>query len=105
MDSHVTDLRRFNRLWTRRIGVLAEALHHPFSLTETRVLYELAHAPAKLAAADLARGLGLDTGYLSRIRRRFERQGLVARAASPTDARRFLLLLTEAGHAALAPLE
>ena len=105
MDSRVGAVRAFNRFYTRQIGMLGE--HHldsPFSLTEMRVLYELAHREAP-AAADLRRDLGLDAGYLSRILRRFETCGFLARRRSSDDGRQSLLRLTKKGHAVFTPLE
>ncbi|MDO9357982.1 MAG: bifunctional helix-turn-helix transcriptional regulator/GNAT family N-acetyltransferase [Polaromonas sp.] len=100
----VKALRGFNRFYTQRIGVLAPYLDSDFSLTEVRVLYELAHRP-QLTATTLGRELQLDAGYLSRILRRFEREGWVSRTPSPADARQSLLQLTEPGHQAFAPLQ
>jgi DNA-binding MarR family transcriptional regulator/N-acetylglutamate synthase-like GNAT family acetyltransferase len=102
--AHVKALRAFNRFYTQRIGVLRRYLDSDFTLTEVRVLYELAHRPP-LSARDLVRDLGLDAGYLSRILRRFEDQGWIARERSPQDGRQSLLQLTKAGHAAFAPLQ
>jgi DNA-binding MarR family transcriptional regulator/GNAT superfamily N-acetyltransferase len=101
---HVKAVRAFNRFYTQRIGVLKRYLDTDFTLTEVRVLYELAHRPP-LAARDLVRDLELDAGYLSRILRRFEHQGWIARETAPHDGRQSLLRLTEAGYATFAPLQ
>ena len=98
-------MRAFNRDYTRRIGVLSRGLlDSPWSLTEARVLYEIAHHPG-VTASELAAGLGLDRGYLSRILKRFTAKRLLARAAAGADARRQHLRLTPAGRVAFAPLE
>lgn len=105
LAERVEAVRRFNRFYTPRIGLLDEGyLDSPFSLTQVRLLYELAHR-TEPTAAELARELGLDPGYLSRLLRGFERCGLVAKRASASDARRRLLSLTERGRAVFAPLE
>ncbi len=101
----IEEVRAFNRDYTRRIGVLSQGLlDSPYSLTEVRVMYEIAHRPGSLAAT-LADELGLDRGYLSRILKGFEAKGLLSRTASADDARRRPLRLTDAGRRVLAPLE
>ena len=101
----VEAVRRFNRFWTHRVGVLQEGyLESPFSMTEVRVLYELAHSEGT-TASELGKELGLDAGYLSRILRGFQESGLIAKKPSETDGRRTLLRLTEAGREVFAPLD
>ncbi len=105
LDRRIADLRRFNRFYTQKIGVLEEGLlNSPFSLTEARVLYELARED-QLTATRLGAQLALDPGYLSRILRSFERRGLIRRTPSPTDRRLGLLSLTASGRDAFAPLD
>ena len=102
--SAVKAVRQFNRFYTRRIGVLDPYLGSDMSLTDVRVLYELAHRESPVAS-EIGKDLHLDGGYLSRILRRFEAQGWLVREPSPRDARQSLLRLTEAGQAAFAPLQ
>jgi DNA-binding MarR family transcriptional regulator/N-acetylglutamate synthase-like GNAT family acetyltransferase len=104
-DGRVGSVRRFNRFWTRQIGVLREEyLESPFSLTEVRVLYELANR-GESTASELGEELGLDAGYLSRILRGFEKHDLIHKRPSETDGRRRLLRFTERGREAFAPLD
>lgn len=104
-DDAIARVRRFNRFYTRRIGVLDEGhLHSPFNLTEVRVLYELAHRPG-VAAVELRQDLGLDAGYLSRLLRNLARRGLVAAPVAETDGRRRALTLTAAGRKEFARLD
>jgi DNA-binding MarR family transcriptional regulator/GNAT superfamily N-acetyltransferase len=105
LDGRVAAVRRFTRFYTRQLGVLQEGLlKTPFSLTESRVLYELANRDAP-TASELADDLGLDAGYLSRILRQFESKGFLAKSPSPTDGRQIHLRLTPKGARAFAPLD
>jgi DNA-binding MarR family transcriptional regulator/N-acetylglutamate synthase-like GNAT family acetyltransferase len=102
---YVDAVRAFNRFYTGQIGLLREGmLDSPFSLTEGRVLYELAHRKSPMAT-ELARDLDLDAGYLSRILQRFEKRGFVSRKPSKSDRRRSHLMMTRAGRKAFAPLD
>src|SRR5258705_415987 len=104
-EQRIAIVRRFNRFYTKQIGLLGESyLETPFSLTEARVLYELAHRE-RPSATELARELALDAGYLSRILRGFERRRLLTRARSKSDGRQSHLMLTARGRAAFAPLD
>ena len=101
----IAAVRTFNRFYTGRIGALNEGLlASPFSLTEMRVLYELAHR-AGLTAAALGDDLRLDAGYLSRILRRFQARGLIAKSASAKDGRARVLSLTKKGRATFDPYD
>ncbi len=103
--NRVEDVRRFSRFYTRKIGLLHQrAYRSPFSLTEVRVLYEIAHRD-RPTAAQLVADLGLDPGYLSRILGGFERKGLLERRRSSTDARQSLLSLSRRGSKAFRPLD
>lgn len=105
LERRVEAVRRFNRFWTRRIGVLDEGyLSSQFSLTEVRVLYELAQRE-ETTAREIRAALGLDAGYLSRILRGFEERGLVTKRPSEEDARSNLLRLTAVGRKVFAPLD
>ncbi len=102
--AHIAAIRRFNRFYTRQIGVLEESLlHSPFSLTEARIIYELAHHEQTTAAV-LADELKLDAGYLSRILRDFDKRGLIDKQPSESDGRQTVLRLTEAGQGEFAVL-
>jgi len=105
MTSAVDTVRGFNRFYTGVIGVLGEGLlRSPYSLTEVRVLFELAHRDAT-EVADLRRTLDLDAGYLSRMLARFEADGLVTRQRSSVDARRQVIALTGSGRTTFGQLD
>lgn len=97
-------VREFNRFYTGRIGLLREhLLDSGYSLTEVRILYELAQRPT-VTSADLCRELGLNAGYVSRIVSGFEKKGLLVKSRSEADARVARLVLTESGRARFEPL-
>ncbi len=105
LDRRIAAVRHFNRFYTKKIGVLSEAfLNTPYSLTEARVIYALAHRDGATATW-LCEEVGLDAGYLSRILKAFERQKLISRNPSPQDGRQALLSLTPAGREAYEPLD
>jgi DNA-binding MarR family transcriptional regulator/N-acetylglutamate synthase-like GNAT family acetyltransferase len=104
-DPSVAAVRGFNRFYTRQIGLLRKSyLNSPFSLTEARVLFEVAHRENP-NAAELAKDLDLDPGYLSRLLQRFEERGLVSRQPSLLDGRQYHLSLTSRGRKVFAPLD
>jgi DNA-binding MarR family transcriptional regulator/GNAT superfamily N-acetyltransferase len=105
LETRVEAVRRFNRFFTRRIGVLREGLlHSPYSLTEARILFEIARG-GEVSASGLSRELGLDPGYLSRILSRLEGRGLLEKVRSEADGRRRLLSLTPEGEEAFSMLD
>ncbi|MEU7199742.1 bifunctional helix-turn-helix transcriptional regulator/GNAT family N-acetyltransferase [Streptomyces sp. NPDC045470] len=107
MSAHeVQEIRRFNHFYTNLLGALdyGRHLYTPFTLTEARVLYEIAHTQ-QVDAADLRASLSLDAGYLSRLLSRFEESGLITRGPSERDGRRQRIMLTEEGRATADLLE
>src|ERR1700740_1803083 len=103
--AQIAAVRRFNRYYTRQIGVLRKAfLDSPYSLAEARVLYEIA-SQGSPTASDIARRLDLDAGYLSRVLRNFEKRGLIRRHISPKDGRQSHLTLTPHGRKSFVPLD
>lgn len=105
LQDEINTVRQFNRFFTRQIGVLREGLlHSPYSLTEARLIFELAHHP-NLTASNLGNELGLDAGYLSRILTKLEQQNLIEKTRSDDDGRQRLINLTAAGQAAFALLD
>jgi DNA-binding MarR family transcriptional regulator/GNAT superfamily N-acetyltransferase len=104
LSHHIDAIRRFNRFYTRQIGILQEGVYKSrYSLTEVRVLYELANRE-RPTASELCKDLGLDPGYLSRMLRNFEKQRLISRQSSASDARQQHLSLTAHGRKVFAPL-
>jgi len=104
-QNRIAAVRGFNRFYTRQIGVLRKTfLDSPYSLSEARVLYEIARGDAP-TASEIGRALDLDAGYLSRVLRNFEKRGLIRREASASDARQSHLTLTPRGRSDYAPLE
>ena len=105
LSARIEAVRRFNRFYTRQLGLLREGLlKSPYSLSEARVIYELAQREG-VTAAQLAVELGMDPGYLSRMLRGFRKAGLIERKRSEADRRRRHLSLTEAGREAFAALD
>jgi DNA-binding MarR family transcriptional regulator/GNAT superfamily N-acetyltransferase len=104
-DQQVAAVRAFNRFYTRKLGVLDQhLLNSPFSLSEARVMYELAHRD-DAAAKEIGIELGLDAGYLSRIVQTFDDNGLITRKPLPSDRRQYRLGLTAKGRQAFAKLD
>src|SRR5215510_4870218 len=104
-DGEISTVRAFSRFYTRKLGVLDQhLLESPFSLSEARVLYELAHRE-DAAARDIGIELGLDAGYLSRIVQKFDDDGLITRKPLPSDRRQMRLGLTAKGKQAFAKVD
>jgi len=104
-DGEIAAVRAFNRAYTKKLGVLDQhLLKSPYSLSEARVMYELAHRD-EMTATEIGGELGLDPGYLSRIVQGFEDDGLISREALASDRRHFRLALTTKGRQAFARLD
>jgi DNA-binding MarR family transcriptional regulator/N-acetylglutamate synthase-like GNAT family acetyltransferase len=104
-DDQISAVRAFNRFYTRKLGVLdQQLLKSPFSLSEARVLYELANG-GNLAAKEIGIELGLDPGYLSRIIQNFDENGLITRKPLSSDRRQYQLGLTAKGRQAFAKVD
>jgi DNA-binding MarR family transcriptional regulator/GNAT superfamily N-acetyltransferase len=105
LAEQVRAVRRFNRFYTRKIGVLKEGLlGSPLTLAEGRVLYEMAQREHS-TASELAEELGLDSGYLSRMLKRFAAKGVITKSASKTDGRQVILALTDRGREMFATID
>jgi len=104
-DNHIAAVRNFSRVYTRQIGFLRKGLQHSkYSLTEARIVFELAHR-TNLTASDLCRELDLDAGYLSRILNKLEQQNLIEKSRSDEDGRQRLIKLTYEGQKAFELLD
>ncbi len=104
-EDQIAAVRAFNRFYTRKLGVLdQQLLKSPFSLSEARVLYELANRE-NAAAKEIGIELGLDPGYLSRIIQNFDETGLITRKPLPSDRRQYRLSLTAKGRQAFAKID
>ena len=104
-DAAVAAVRGFNRFYTNVIGLLrGKYLDTPYSLTEARLLFELAQRDTS-EVADLRRMVDIDPGYLSRILARFESDGLITRERSAADGRRQVIQLTGGGRGVVAGLD
>src|SRR2546421_3658011 len=105
VEERIRAVRRFNRFYTRKIGVLKDGLlGSPLSLTEGRVLYELAQRE-RSTASELAQELGLDSGYLSRMLKSFAAKGIITKHASKSDGRQIILTLTDQGREMFATID
>ena len=104
-DNHIAAVRNFSRVYTRQIGFLRKGLQHSkYSLTEARIVFELAHR-TNLTASDLCRELDLDAGYLSRILNKLEQQNLIEKNRSDEDGRQRPRKLTHEGQKAFELLD
>lgn len=103
MPAQIEAVRRFNRLYTREIGLLRKNfLDTPWTLGEMRILFEIANGDG-VTASGVARALDLDTAYVSRLLSTFEKRGLLVRTPKTDDGRQMVLSLTAAGREAFGP--
>jgi DNA-binding MarR family transcriptional regulator len=103
--SSIAAVRRFNRFYTRHVGVLGRRfLSSPYSLSEVRVLYEIS-SRGRVTAAEIRRELSFNAGYLSRMLAEFHRQRLISKGPSPADGRESVLRLTARGRKVFGALE
>ncbi len=104
-QERIAAVRRFNRFYTRQLGVLRKNyLDSPYSLGEARLLYEIAQRRSP-TATEIVRALDLDAGYLSRVLQNFEKRGLIQRKVFARDTRQSHVALSAAGRKAFAPLD
>jgi DNA-binding MarR family transcriptional regulator/GNAT superfamily N-acetyltransferase len=104
-QERIAAVRRFNRFYTRQLGVLRKTyLDSSYSLGEARLLYEIAQRRSP-TATEIVRALDLDAGYLSRVLQNFEKRGLIQRQVSARDTRQSHVALSASGRKAFAPLE
>lgn len=98
MDKEIIyDIRQFNRFYTKVLGLFNnQILDTDCSLTEARILFEISER-TECIANNLVQELNIDRSYLSRILRKFEREGLIEKKSSPIDSRKNLLFLTRKG--------
>src|ERR1019366_7608097 len=96
-EHQIAAVRAFTRFYTSKLGFLdQQLLKSPFSLSEARVLYELATGEGA-SAKGIGIELGLDPGYLSRMVQKFDEDGLITRKPLPADRRQYRLSLTAKG--------
>lgn len=104
LDSVTSDIRSFNRFYTKKLGLFNQhLLESDFSLTEARVIYEINHTK-NCTANSLIEELGIDKGFMSRILKKLESDGLIGKEKSSTDGRTYILCLTPSGTAAFSKL-
>ncbi len=96
-EENVAAVRAFTRFYTRKAGILNEVLlNSRFGLTDARILHELA-VRSRISARDLTTELDLDPAYVSRVMKKFDKDGFIAREVSKEDRRKHYIALTEQG--------